>query len=88
MLASRYAKDPKTIEMLLDAGADIEMKSEEGLTALMASTANPNPGICELLLESGADPTVLDTYGWTALDYAKKYNAPEETRELLASFLP
>jgi ankyrin repeat protein len=88
MLASRYAKDPKTIEMLLDAGADIEMKSEEGLTALMASTANPNPGICELLLETGADPTVLDTYGWTALDYAKKYDASEETRELLASFLP
>ena len=88
MLASRYAEDPKTIGLLLDAGADIEMKSEKGLTALMASTANPNPGICELLLETGADPTIMDSYGWTALDYAQKYDAPEETRELLASFLP
>jgi serine/threonine-protein phosphatase 6 regulatory ankyrin repeat subunit B len=88
MLASRYAKDPKTIELLLDGGADIEMKSDEGLTALMAATANPNPGILELLLQAGTDPTVLDTYGWTALDYAQKYDAPEETLALLASFLP
>ena len=87
MLAARYAENPETIHLLLESGAEVNARSQEGLTALMTATANPNPEVLATLLEHGADPNVVDNYGWSARDYAVKRNAAEGIVEKLNEYV-
>ncbi|MDE2794040.1 MAG: ankyrin repeat domain-containing protein [Gemmatimonadota bacterium] len=57
------------VEVLVRAGADLELTDESGLTALHAA-ARWSPFAFPLLLRLGADPTVRDAEGKTPLDYA------------------
>lgn len=57
------------VEVLVRAGADLEVTDGSGLTALHAA-ARWSPFAFPLLLRLGADPTVRDAEGKTPLDYA------------------
>ena len=57
------------VEVLVRAGADLELTDGSGLTALHAA-ARWSPFAFPLLLRLGADPTVRDAEGKTPLDYA------------------
>jgi ankyrin repeat protein len=69
---------------LLDAGAKVNAEDVRQMTALMLAIASDHadPHTVRVLLERGADPTHKDREGLTALDWAKKYNAPAILREL------
>eukprot|EP00757_Euglenozoa_sp_SAG-D1_P000018 gene18-11488_t len=41
--------------MLLQAGADIQAKNEDGWTALMLACQNGHSNVVEMLLQAGAD---------------------------------
>jgi ankyrin repeat protein len=56
------------VQMLLDAGADPNIKTGHSVTALMA--AFRNPVAAEKLLKAGADPRVKDSSGETVEDQA------------------
>lgn len=50
-------KDAKTVQILLDAGADVNHFSKEtGETALYAAVKNGDIGMTEVLISNGADP--------------------------------
>ena len=72
MVAAWYNENPEVISLLLKAGADINVKTPDGVTVLMsASDHNPNPGVIITLLKAGADAKAKNSAGKTAFDYAQ-----------------
>jgi len=45
----------ETVRVLLDAGADVNAKTEMGVTALTIATQTGHPEIVELLQKAGAE---------------------------------
>ena len=58
-------KKVENMKMLLAAGADVNSRTETGLTPL--SLSRQNVELVLFLLEAGADPTITNNYGATAL---------------------
>ena len=70
LVGAVYAGHLKALELLLDAGADVNSSNHLGITVLMLAAAGGMPGVVELLLEKGADPDATDISGRTALMWA------------------
>ena len=70
------------VEVLLELGADVHAKDENGQTALMIATAEGHPETVAALLDAGADVNVEDKNGGTALMIAER-NGHTEMVELL-----
>ena len=69
------------VEVLVRAGADLELTGESGRTALHEA-ARHNPAAFPLLMRLGADPNVHDAYGNTPLDYALENRSLEGLPEV------
>jgi ankyrin repeat protein len=57
----------ETVKVLVDAGADVNERSEFGWTALLVATQNRDYKIGVYLLDHGADPNIANDGGWTPL---------------------
>lgn len=66
--------DINTIKILLENGADINTKTIEKNTPLMAATTNNNVDIVDFLLKNGADVNAINSDGRTALINTKNSN--------------
>ena len=68
------AGDAKCVTLLLDRGADVNLRNTLVYqdTALMDAASRGELKIVRLLLERGADPNLKDFFGRTALDQARK----------------
>lgn len=62
-----FAKDGEVVDMLVDAGAELDAQAEDGITPLMHACLGPNIEVARALLESGADPNLRDDEGRTVL---------------------
>jgi ankyrin repeat protein len=87
-----YYGPKETVRVLLDAGADVNIKyikrqpelgSLVGWTALMFAASNGQIEIVEILLESGADVHAADRKGYTSLVYAAESGHIEVVEILL-----
>ena len=56
-----------TVKVLVDAGADVNQRSEFGWTPLLVATQNRYYGIGVFLLDHGADANIANEGGWTPL---------------------
>jgi len=56
-----------TVKVLVEAGADVNERSEFGWTALLVATQNRYYQIGLYLLDHGADPNIANEGGWTPL---------------------
>ena len=63
-LAGNYC--PYT-RVLIDAGADVNAKEEDGWTALMWASRYGRTETVNLLIDAGADINIKNELGWTAL---------------------
>ena len=54
---------PETITLLVEAGANTELRNSENLTPLMMSLSNKNVEIMKSLIKAGADSSVENTKG-------------------------
>lgn len=71
-LAANSSKNPKVIEALLAAGANIDARNYLGETALiMAVNGNAETKITTQLIKSGADVNACDYQGHSVLEYAR-----------------
>jgi serine/threonine-protein phosphatase 6 regulatory ankyrin repeat subunit B len=73
--------------MLIDAGADPNVSTDDGFTPLMAASGEGYLEIVKLLLQAGADVTAKNKSGLTALTLADEENH-YEVIDLLNSYLP
>lgn len=74
------------IEALLEAGFDVDVRDDEGRTALMvAVSSHQNRDVVVYLLEAGADPNARNYSGVTPLMYAAFNNDNPEILSILLS---
>lgn len=66
----------ETVQVLLDAGADIDASDVRGMTPpmLAVATDHPNLDVIRLLLAHKPDTTMKSKAGETALDWSAKFN--------------
>jgi len=74
--------DIKKVTLLLENGADVNTKDNDGWTPLMHAAEKGHKEVVELLIEKGADVNIQDEDGWTALMFASQ-NGHKEVVELL-----
>lgn len=85
--ADNQTSDPiKTLKTLLDAGADVNLATDDGTTALMRAVRVNSPELAAFLIAHGADvnrrtdaikfPTMPITKRMSALDLANYYSTP------------
>lgn len=63
---------PEVVELLIDAGADVNLFDATGKTALMYAAERCEPRIATRLLECGADPNLSLKGGGSALYFAAR----------------
>ena len=61
----------KIVELLIKAGANIDLQDSRGRTALYIASLIGHTGIVELLIKAGANIDLQDSRGRTAFDRAK-----------------
>ncbi|HEU4625835.1 MAG TPA: ankyrin repeat domain-containing protein [Steroidobacteraceae bacterium] len=67
LLFAARQNDLATVQVLLDAGVDVNQKSEYGWTALLVATHNRFYRLGAYLLDRGADPNIANDGGWNPL---------------------
>ncbi len=62
----------KTAKLLIDKGAEIDARTNEGTSALMVASSGGYTKIVELLINAGANTKIKNSMGYTAEMYAKE----------------
>nr|WP_269810132.1 ankyrin repeat domain-containing protein [Kineosporia rhizophila] len=81
LILAAYYKQPATVELLLERGADPARVNDRGQTALGAATFRREVAIVQTLLAAGADPHAGDP---SAVQIAEFFDLPDMA-ELLGS---
>lgn len=83
LIGATQRNDDAAVRKLLDEGADVNSKTDTGVTALMAASGIGNKEIVELLLARGADVNLKTPGNYTALMSAALVGQSEIVRVLL-----
>ena len=83
MSAAQYGGNAETVKLLLERGADVNAKDNDGWTPLQHAAKRGNVEIIKLLLEKGADVNAKSNDGVTALMSAAKRGYMEIIKLLL-----
>ncbi len=82
-LSSIEEGDFEMFKYLLKKGVDVNVKNDDGSTALMVASLYGNLEMVKYLIENGADINAKDNDGSTALIYASKWANLEEVEYLV-----
>ena len=81
-----------TVQLLLEAGADVNARHRRGHTPLHWACEQRHPDVARLLLDAGADVNARDEAGRTPLDLAMQlpsdHPAREEILDLFREYAP
>jgi hypothetical protein len=66
--------DIAMVKLLLEKGAEPDLRSKDGQTALVICAGGGDEEMAELLVSHGANPLIADRLGMSALAYAKLFN--------------
>jgi len=84
MRAAQYNRDPDVLRLLLDRGAQVDVRDQGGWTPLMrAARRNTNPEIHAALIAAGADVNGRNMASYTALIWATRENSNPDVVLLL-----
>jgi hypothetical protein len=79
LIDAAMAKDTALVKLLLDAGADPNIKTRDGQSALILSVGLNDEATSELLLKAGAQADEPDSLGASARKYATLFGKPGMT---------
>ncbi|RJX25366.1 MAG: ankyrin repeat domain-containing protein, partial [Desulfurivibrio sp.] len=85
--ANMADSDLSQISSLLKAGADVNVKNEDGLTPLNWTSQNGHAEVVKLLLAAGAEVNARDKDGGTPLFWASKNGHAEVAKRVLPASL-
>jgi len=74
--------DTVIVRLLLECGANPNMRNFDGVTALHNAVFEKQIDIVKLLLEHGADPAIQDRFGNTPVDLAQRSSNPQLAYEI------
>ena len=75
---------PESLRAAIDAGAEVNVRDEDGYTALiLAARWNGNPEVVRVLLDAGAMVNARSNWGWTPLMYAARWNGNPDILQVL-----
>jgi ankyrin repeat protein len=74
------------VEMLLEAGANIEHRNDQGETALISAAQEGHKEIVQMLLDAGSNVNQENADGETALDLAIKLRHKKDLVDLLLKY--
>jgi TPR repeat protein len=72
MFAAVEKNDPQAVIGAVLAGADVNVRAQDGYTPLMAAVLKGNLGVVREVVSGGADLNAQSSTGWTALMFAAK----------------
>jgi len=75
--ALALGRNPETIQLLLNAGADPNARQTAGFTAIFSAAAANRRDLAELLVSHGADTSLTNDFGQTAAGFARERNHTE-----------
>lgn len=76
--------DPEFVPIVLNSGADLEIRDKQGRTPLMSALTEPDSfEMVRALLAGGADPNVRDNKGQTVLGFAREHSDDPAIVDLL-----
>jgi uncharacterized protein len=67
---SALGRNKDIVKILIDAGADVNIQSKDGQTALVVVVGSGDEEIVEMLFKAGANPDIKDALGVSARKYA------------------
>ena len=79
-----YWNAPDTVALLIDAGADLDLANDYGVTPLALACDNGSGAMVTRLLSAGADPNLARSTGETPLMTCARTGALDAVRALLA----
>ena len=74
---------PEVIKALINSGADVNAREENGWTALMIAVQEDHPEVIKALIDGGADINARKENGWTALMIAAQKDHPKVIKALI-----
>jgi len=74
IIIASYRGDLNTVQQILDAGVDKDVRDAIGATALHQAMMQPNVFVVKLLLDYGFDPNARTRNGYTPLHFAVAAN--------------
>ena len=84
LIVAAHTRYADIVQVLLNAGSDVNAENRSGHTALMAAALRGNPDIVQSLLAAGADVNRKDHQGHTALIFAVTMGHPSIVQILIA----
>ena len=82
MIASESGDKDDTVDLIIDAKADINVQVNNGMTALHIANHDGHSEVVSILLKANADPSIVESDGWTPLMIASQ-NGHKDTVDLL-----
>ena len=82
LIAASVSGNAAVARVLIEYGADVNMTSSTGQTALLLAALGGHSELARVLLEAGADLTASNTHGQTALDIARSMEKMVTTQQL------
>ena len=76
--------DPKNVETFIAAGAGLEARDNQNMTALMIAAEKGYSNVARILIDAGVDISAKDRYGCTAFFKAADKNNPDIVKMLIA----
>jgi ankyrin repeat protein len=70
LLDSAIERNKEMVKILIEAGADVNIQSKDGQTALVVVAGAGDEELAEMLVKAGADPDIKDALGVSARKYA------------------
>jgi len=83
LLFAAKSGTPATVRVLLNAGAEVNVKDSEGSTPLLAASRYGIDQVVKLLLDSKADVNAKTNAGWSSILYAARWGNQIMVNELL-----